>query len=1646
MPATEQTWRDQKLMHKVFGASCFVLLLSTIWMFVADHDREWKMYQDTARGVDLQMTNWQKLQFQTDEWIAKHEELQAALASVEGQDIPQSLLDAFKALLPEHNFSRVDGLAAGLHDAAKEAATKRSNNENTGYHQLQFDHDATKVAVENAQRDAQDFAKAADEAEAKIASAPNADEAKAAAEDAWAKANAAVEDLEKAIENEAKAKSEVERAKDELIAAESNVANKRRYVLNALNKIIADARYQEDAALKNRKFRSADLDAAKANLGLAVRDSLSAEAQNDLQSIVDKVTSDVVVLNTAYEQAADLRTKLQNIVKEMTRDEDEEIEKLQKDESLNLAKLDGLNRTIKSRRSNFFEFYGVVPVPGKRWLEMPILDAFNSPRKIDNLWSDGLVQDFNFSKVRRFDRCSTCHKSIDKTAPGSADQPAYVHDRLLTFTVPAANHDDFNTDNEQDSYAMQVYGMRLALEGLVQKNDVTVSFVQPKSIAARASLREAESRHDEQSVEDLRMALLRAAEHRDDEASQEPEQGLMLGDVIVAVNGDDVRGREQTVYRLRQLAEDGESFSLTVQRGLPNPYISHPRLDLFVGSLSPHKMSDFACTICHDGQGSGTEFKWVSHMPDSEKQRKEWSREHGWFDNHHWIYPMYPKRFAESLCLKCHHEVVELEPSEKFPDPPAPKLMHGYNLIRKYGCYGCHEINGYDGPKKRIGPDLRMEPNYFSAAQQFKGMPDSGYDNLSDRGKELVAEVTHHPDRNGARRELLQIILDDGDAEDPQFSGAVHSTIASLLKDSESPGKLRRPGPSLRFVGEKLDGQFMFDWIREPKHFRSTTRMPQFFGLWEHMEGDEKSLSVAKEYEPIEILGIITYLRDRSQEFEPLDPPEGITESSAEEKVSRGKLLFQERGCLACHTHNDFQDAAKYRGPDEIVQGPDLSAVGNKFATDRNPMGAKWLYSWIKQPTRYHVRTVMPDLFLDPIDHKDADGNVTVTDPVADIVAYLLTGVDSKWKPADGYSDELSDEQRSSLDKMVMEHLRDSFYEETAKKYLDFGIPESVRDQVKVAEHEMIVPDGSFKDSVKITESQKLVYVGRKTLTKYGCFGCHDVPGFEDAKPIGTGLADWGRKEPAKLAFEHIAQYLHHKQEHAEHANGHENEHENGHDDHDVDLPSDYYMHQIHGGHRQGFIYQKLAEPRSYDYHKTLNKKYNERLRMPQFPFDTGEREAVITFVLGLVSDPPTEKYVYKPSPRDEAIIAGRRVIEKYNCGGCHIMEGEKWNISYSAGHYGEQNVKPGFPFVFSQFTPAQLAESAESDRRNLLHATLTGVPAIGDDGKPVVYDDEGDPVQLSGEDATFDPTTVEYGFDLWKPTVIDGSPYQVGELSLIVPASQIDSRYESNGGFLTNYLLPHAVAREKLVNPNAKGSEARGWLPPPLVGEGRKVQSNWLYEFLLDPHPIRPAVLLRMPRFNLSAAEATDLVNYFSAMDNSQFPFEFAGRRRSEHLTAAAREYGEKLAAAGEAVDNGSLRRFDDAMKIVTDNNYCVKCHLVGDFVPGGADRAKAPNLAEVYERMRPDYVRKWIAKPTGFLPYTSMPVNVPYDATKEHLGGVKQDLYHGTSVEQVDALVDLLMNFDVYAKQRSLIAPLVKPPPAEGAETPAAGDSASE
>jgi hypothetical protein len=127
--------------------------------------------------------------------------------------------------------------------------------------------------------------------------------------------------------------------------------------------------------------------------------------------------------------------------------------------------------------------------------------------------------------------------------------------------------------------------------------------------------------------------------------------------------------------------------------------------------------------------------------------------------------------------------------------------------------------------------------------------------------------------------------------------------------------------------------------------------------------------------------------------------------------------------------------------------------------------------------------------------------------------------------------------------------------------------------------------------------------------------------------------------------------------------------------------------------------------------------------------------------------------------------------------------------------------------------------------------------------------------------------------------------------------------------------------------------------------------------------------------------------------------------------------------------------------MRVVTDGNYCVKCHSIGDYEVRGAVKTLGPDLDEVYRRMRPEYVRRWLANPQRILPYTGMPVNIPYDPNAPHFGGVNQQLFPGTSISQLDGVVDLLMNFDEYTKRQTSVKSLVREPTQPAGE-PSASD----
>ena len=187
--------------------------------------------------------------------------------------------------------------------------------------------------------------------------------------------------------------------------------------------------------------------------------------------------------------------------------------------------------------------------------------------------------------------------------------------------------------------------------------------------------------------------------------------------------------------------------------------------------------------------------------------------------------------------------------------------------------------------------------------------------------------------------------------------------------------------------------------------------------------------------------------------------------------------------------------------------------------------------------------------------------------------------------------------------------------------------------------------------------------------------------------------------------------------------------------------------------------------------------------------------------------------------------------------------------------------------------------------------------------------------------------------FTLWEPAVINGRVWPVGGAEVAVPKHRLTHRRPSLGGTLARLLYPVVLAEARAADASALEAEAWGWVAPALVQEGAKVQPAWLYDYLLQPRVIRPAAVLRMPRFNLSPEEAGNLVEYFAAA-GVEFP------------------YGTGLARRSAAVSDE--QRLDNAVKILVDRTtFCAKCHLIGDYSPGGLWTSQAPNLGEAGRRL---------------------------------------------------------------------------------------------
>lgn len=1046
---------------------------------------------------------------------------------------------------------------------------------------------------------------------------------------------------------------------------------------------------------------------------------------------------------------------------------------------------------------------------GDWFRSLPVIDGFASPVKIHQFTIKDVTIDYNFAQVPRYDRCVTCHVGIDR--------PDYTRENL---------------------------------EALTQESDKASKLTEARELY------------------DKRVKAL-AGDQTAINAIPNPHK----------VSLTTLSDRQLTPSRIRE-------------------FTAHPRLDLFVGPNSKHPAERFGCTSCHYGQGSGTTFIDASHSPNDYHTREAWHKSRSWEPNHMWDFPMLSSRFTEASCIKCHHEVTDLVSSDGRNE--APKVMRGYNLIRENGCFGCHEISGWKSGN-RIGPDMRLEP----------GTP---------------LEVMHAIERDRA------------------------------VKDTDNrPGNLRKVGPALNRVSEKVSKEWMEKWIRSPASFRPDTKMPHYYGLSTNSEDflreeHKKQVEAAKaagteapasqeRFPNTEIASIAHFLNQASKQYlfeaeKVRDDDAGVRQKDdmrlvellrterldekqqkelndvkwrirlrKEAKLTdlvpnykgdkeKGRVLFTERGCLACHTHRGTEstqgapsdDAAKaaLHSPSvtsEAVFGPSLSQLPAKLGTGKEDRerARVWLIQWILNPQMHSPRSRMPVTHLTPQE-------------AADVAAWLLnqeaTDLGEDW-------------EKIKVDAPKTEELRD-----LAKVYLIRMLSRSdtekfVKGDLAQSEFDLIKSDLTKEEQdlyPKIKDDNALkFYLGKKAVGRLGCYGCHDIPGFENAKPIGVGLNDWGKKPADRLAFEDIGNYF---EKHYYAVDSLTDKDGKAVGTKEGKQPYEKFFSELlvgHGPHRtrEGYLFQKLHNPRSYDYNRVRS--WDDRARMPQFQFsrprkkqdekpddyrariyreEAEAREAVATFVLGLTAEQVPVKSINQPTGDRMAEVKGRQILEKYNCNGCHLIRP------------GVYDFKVG-PETFELLESTHLREAREmKDKGEILH--LNHINWIGRNS-PFA-----NPLTMFGNHATVtkekDPSLEIRLAEALRFAGKDGKLNSIPAGTVMaIMAKDLDSSIKTQadlerkfpgsspfGGYFADLMVPYLQRKDRERYKEASGGgsgEARASLPPSLIGQGERTQSDWLYQFLLDPHAVRKMSILRMPKFNMSAEEASALVEYFTAVTRQTNP-----------------------------------------------------------------------------------------------------------------------------------------------------------------------------
>jgi cytochrome c551/c552 len=568
--------------------------------------------------------------------------------------------------------------------------------------------------------------------------------------------------------------------------------------------------------------------------------------------------------------------------------------------------------------------------------------------------------------------------------------------------------------------------------------------------------------------------------------------------------------------------------------------------------LKIHDPEKFGCSPCHQGNGRAT---------------TSVEKAHGNYE--HWLWPLFPRGNMEAGCQTCHAADMVLVNNEV-----GWTLSEGKDLFRQRGCVGCHRYEGYD-----------KEPeDLLAIAQQIKLIDQEKRDNLKQANYLMKqadnAESNEEANRLNDRAVALKVTNSKLDLRIVQLD----RTTKSLLQDT------KKVGPNLKDIRLKLNRNWIPVWLAKPSAFRAATKMPDF-----RLSNDQ-------------IKAVSAYLWQSAL----TDPLTKHNPGNA----TRGKELFETRGCLACHS---IGEGGQTQGG---TFAANLTRVGEKDSYD-------YLVRWVHN-ARERTRPYCPfeNKDIGPDDYKKKG------------LPYVFD-LDHSKCPNDGH--ELQVQNMT-----VMPSLRLS--PQDAEDVASYLVTLKKQEPSSYA-------DAPFMDDPKLKDE------GKKWIRHFGCAGCHEISGLEDEGRIGTELTTEGSKPIERLDFALLTE------------TAQRGDREPISDPDDLARLPEGPAKQPWYDHK-GFFEHKLVEPNVWDEGKI--KPEEEKLRMPNPHLTKEQVRALTTFLMGSQESALPITYQYKPLDYRRDVQEGWWIIRKYNCMGCHqLIPGQKTSLMTLARYQEAQEQLP---------------------------------------------------------------------------------------------------------------------------------------------------------------------------------------------------------------------------------------------------------------------------------------------------------------------------------------------------------------------------------